>query len=119
VRNHRWFPTAVVLLLLLAQGLDCSVLFAQQRSPIDPLIFELLRMQEGFRNYHQERMEYERRREQERLRVPAYNIQLSQTVAQFHHHIRDMHYRHENCKLCRRYTRQIKQLANRIDSVMK
>ena len=85
----------------------------------DPVTLEILKAGTTFRRFHQERVEYQRFCERERLCIPAYNIQLSKAVVAFHHHIQDMHYRHVDCKLCRQYVSRIKQLTKRIDAGMK
>jgi len=85
----------------------------------DPVTLEILKAGTTFRRFHQERAEYQRSRDRERLCIPAYNIQLSKAVVAFHQHIQDMHHRHVDCKLCRQYVGRIKHLAKRIDSGMK
>jgi hypothetical protein len=105
--------------LILAGNASYPPAVHAQQLHLDPATLEILRAQTTFRRFHKERAEYQRSRDSARLSIPAYNIQLSTAVAVFHHHIRDMHHRHVDCKLCRQYVSRIKQLAKRIDEGMK
>ena len=104
--------------VLAGNGFHSQVVHAQ-RLQFDPVTLEILKAQTTFCKFHQDRAEYQRSRDRERLSIPAYHIQLSRAVAGFHQHIQDMHHRHVDCKLCRQYVSRIKELANRIDAGMK
>ena len=119
MRNYRRsFGLLLGILVLAGNGLYPPAVHAQ-RLHVDPVTLEILKAQTTFRRFHQERAEYQRWRDRERLSIPAYNVQLSQAVAAFHRHIHDMHHRHVDCKLCRQYVSRIKELAKRIDAGMK
>ncbi|MEW5977565.1 MAG: hypothetical protein AB1898_17365 [Acidobacteriota bacterium] len=55
----------------------------------------------------------------ERSRVPDYNLELSNTVAEFQRHIADQHYRHTRCLVCTTHVKRIRELAKKIDDGMK
>lgn len=75
-------------LLLSGDGSYPPPVHAQQLH-LDPVALEILKAQTTFRRFYQERAEYQRLRDRERLSIPAYNIQLSRAVAVFHKHIQD------------------------------
>ena len=119
MRTHRRSLGVLLSTLVLAgNGLCLPAVHAQQLH-LDSVALEVLKAQTSSRRFHQERAEYQRWRDRERLAIPAYNIELSRAVVVFHQHIQDMHHRHVDCKLCRQYVGRIRKLAKRIDAGMK
>ncbi len=119
MRTHRRSLGVLLSTLVLAgNGLCLPAVHAQQLH-LDAVTLEILKTETSFRRFHQERAEYQRWRDRERLSIPGYNIQLSHAVVVFHQHIQDMHHRHVDCKLCRQYVSRIKALTKRIDAGMK
>ena len=87
-----------VLLLLLAVR-PVVVLNAQLPNH---LRLELLRTQMLGRDFKKRQSEFRLWKEQERRRVPVYNVHLNGAVIDFHNHIlKDEHYLVTNCGICR------------------
>lgn len=85
----------------------------------DPATLLLLQAQQDALRSDQEKREFERQRDLERVQVPSHNYFLARAVAEFQRHISDLHHRHASCKLCRDHMKKIKNFTKKIDSAMK
>lgn len=116
-RNGLLRAALVTLPLFLISGNGISQMGTRCRT--DALFIEMLKVQSAFRAFEQAQVEMNQWKQQERQRIPAYNIELSKAVVEFHRHISDMHYRHVSCKICREHVKRIKELTKKIDQAMK
>ena len=117
VRNRLLRAVLVTLPLFLMSGNGISQMGTRCRT--DALFIEMLKAQSAFREFEQTQIEMDQWKQRERQRIPAYNIELSKAVVEFHHHISDMHYQHVSCKICREHVKKIKEWTKKIDQAMK
>ena len=116
-RNRSLRVLLATLLMLTVSRNGISQMGPQDRTDVG--FIETLKAQAAFRAFEQERADVSQWKQQERQRIPSYNIRLSKEIAEFHHHISDMHYCQVSCKICREHVKRIKELAKKIDQAMK
>lgn len=84
------------------------------------LRWELLRAQMLGRDFKKLQGDSRLWKEQERRRVPVYNVHLNGAVIDFHNHIlKDEHYLVTNCGICRKYISEIKSYSKKLEQAMK
>ena len=114
--TYRVLGCSLALLLLLALH---PVVVLNAQLP-DYLRLELLRAQTLDRDFEQRQNDFSLWKLQERRRVPVYNAHLNGAVVDFHNHIlKDEHYLATNCKICRKYIREIKSFSKKLEQAMK
>ncbi|MEW5976113.1 MAG: hypothetical protein AB1898_09960 [Acidobacteriota bacterium] len=81
---------------------------------------DLLAVQAMVTQYESFRSSCQQLKAKERRNVPTYNARLNGAVVSFHGHIiKDNHHLTTNCSVCRKYLREIRSYAKKIEQAMK